>query len=414
MAATLNVVPLLLASPGGDIFFHYALIDCFSHQFWQGDLYPRWCIEANAGLGSPAFLFYYPLPYYLAAFAYPALKLFGLGVESVTLFSFWLSSVVAFLTAWLWLKDVITPRRALLGALAYIFMPYRMKLMLFNSALAELWCLTWTPLLFLYTRRLVAGEHASWPKLALVIAASLITHISATVFALLGCGVQALCQASGGRRASILALAGAGVLAIAATAVYWVPAMYLQPFLNAEALAESHQVPINRYMTIEDIVHYGGHAYSAVTLVLTFLMAAALGVAAIRHRDALPVAVRREAMAWLILAVAGIVLCSFLSAPLWQRFDYVRMGILPWRAQALVMYGAVYLLAVKMQWLVSPRQQKTWKGDYVALIGFMGLLAVMFLMERVPMEESLYRRIERAQIVTAREYRPPATDAVEF
>ena len=39
----------------------------FSEQFWSGDLYPRWLIGMNSGLGSPHFFFYAPLGYYIAA-----------------------------------------------------------------------------------------------------------------------------------------------------------------------------------------------------------------------------------------------------------------------------------------------------------------------------------------------------------
>src|SRR6476659_2050022 len=87
-AATLNLIPLLVVDPGGDIFFHYTLIHCFVTQLWQGDLYPRWCMDANAGLGAPVFIFYYPLAYYITSLFYP-LYFLGASAKTLTFLSFW-------------------------------------------------------------------------------------------------------------------------------------------------------------------------------------------------------------------------------------------------------------------------------------------------------------------------------------
>src|SRR5882724_3840636 len=35
----------------------------FSTQFWGGDLYPRWLMGMNEGLGSPVFYYYPPIPF---------------------------------------------------------------------------------------------------------------------------------------------------------------------------------------------------------------------------------------------------------------------------------------------------------------------------------------------------------------
>ncbi len=90
LAGSLNLIPRLLGDPGADAFFHYTLIHCFSTQFWEGDIYPRWCMEANASLGAPVFLFYFPLPYYISALLYP-LHLLG-GIETVYLAGIWLAT----------------------------------------------------------------------------------------------------------------------------------------------------------------------------------------------------------------------------------------------------------------------------------------------------------------------------------
>src|SRR5215472_15010344 len=44
---------------GDDSAIHTLWYTSFSHQLWSGELYPRWLVGMNGGLGSPAF-FYYP------------------------------------------------------------------------------------------------------------------------------------------------------------------------------------------------------------------------------------------------------------------------------------------------------------------------------------------------------------------
>ncbi|MBI5907256.1 MAG: hypothetical protein HY853_01525, partial [Burkholderiales bacterium] len=48
---------------GHDTFSHLIMSRHFVDQLWAGDFYPRWMSNMNAGLGSPVFQFYGPVPY---------------------------------------------------------------------------------------------------------------------------------------------------------------------------------------------------------------------------------------------------------------------------------------------------------------------------------------------------------------
>src|SRR5215813_7003657 len=43
----------------------------FSEQLWDGDLYPRWLMGMNNGLGSPVFFFYPPLLFFVTSLLRP-------------------------------------------------------------------------------------------------------------------------------------------------------------------------------------------------------------------------------------------------------------------------------------------------------------------------------------------------------
>ena len=51
--------------------YHLKWSKHFVEQFWQGDVYPRWLINMNDGLGSPTFFFYAPIPYYFSSLFHP-------------------------------------------------------------------------------------------------------------------------------------------------------------------------------------------------------------------------------------------------------------------------------------------------------------------------------------------------------
>lgn len=53
----LLTMPLLIngCMNGHDFFFHVIFSHHFTEQFWNGDLYPRWMLNMNAGFGSPTF-----------------------------------------------------------------------------------------------------------------------------------------------------------------------------------------------------------------------------------------------------------------------------------------------------------------------------------------------------------------------
>ncbi len=99
LAGLVNLLPRLVAAPGADdVFMHYSLIDCFNHQLWQGDLYPRWCMEANAvGWGSPVFLFLFSFGLLYSGIVLPVAFVIGLTVAA-NIFArcWWLAGTVSF------------------------------------------------------------------------------------------------------------------------------------------------------------------------------------------------------------------------------------------------------------------------------------------------------------------------------
>src|SRR3989344_3518957 len=58
---------------------HVARFAAYSKAFSDGQLIPRWASDLNSGYGTPLFIFFYPLPGYIASF----LHVFGFEFEII-------------------------------------------------------------------------------------------------------------------------------------------------------------------------------------------------------------------------------------------------------------------------------------------------------------------------------------------
>ena len=340
LAGVLNVLPSLLVYPAGDLLHSYALIQCYGEQIWQGHFYPRWCMGANAGYGSPVPIFYFPLPYYISTLLYP-LRYFGMEITGVYMAALWLAHSVTFFNVTLWLKHITTPLRAMFCAFVFLWMSYRMEVAAFRSSYAELWAIAFMPLLFLQVRKLVVENERSWHKLALIIAICMLCHAPATLIGLMGAGIYSLQKIK-----ALPTLFFATAIAFAATLFHWQAATWFKPMLSTEVGGVEFWKTswINNFV---DQVH-------PPDLFLNFVLMGMSGgfillfLAFIGYKRALIVdeAVRKEAIFWGATIIFGVIMMFSVSSPLWMLIELVSKVKTPWRMAALPMFGLVYFLAL--------------------------------------------------------------------
>ena len=204
----------------------------FSEQLWSGDLYPRWLIGMNSGLGSPHFFFYAPLGYYIAAAFHwlsASTGLAQLGAAAVLL------GFGSGVTCFFWLSRLMPRTAALTGAIFYLASPNHVFFNLFGRAdFAEFAAMTFTPIVLLGVELLRERKTAALPLIAGGFAAVVLTHIVVgllfsgfpLVYALARCRFQ-----HGWARVSVLALV-ACVIGLALTGFYLVPALAYRPDVN--------------------------------------------------------------------------------------------------------------------------------------------------------------------------------------
>jgi hypothetical protein len=376
LAAAVNIAPIAISQIGGDLLLNQAQIQCFSQQIWSGHFYPRWCMEANLGMGSPILLFYFPLPFYLSAIFYP-LYFMGASLYTVFLFSAFALGVIGFIICVLWLKDLVKPDIAYFCAFIFLWLPYRVELQGFRVSYAELSAVTFLPLLFLYTRKIISTNGAAWPALSTIVAICLMLHAPATLMGLMAAGVYVLAFAYNKWRV-LAAFACSVLLGFSFTIFHWLATTHFSTALNDGEGGVSYWQKswVNSYV---DSFLKSGHLLCLVELGIMAIFITTMLVYI--FRKALPhmtASQKKEFKVWVAIVIFATLLMFSPSSPLWTLIEMVSRVKTPWRMSMLLMFGSVYFLAVAMR-SMDERARKLRVGDRLAfsiLIMICGLLMV--------------------------------------
>lgn len=357
LAASLNLLPLLISPVSGDAVMNYMQIDCFSKQFWSGIFYPRWCVDANGGMGSPGPIFYFPLPFYFAAFFAP-LRSLGMSIESHYLLCIWLVNCTAFITCTLWLKKIVRMEVACFAAFIFLWYAYRTDA-LSRGSYAESWCLALLPLLFASIRELCQNRAWMWPKLAFIIALCLLTHAPMTIIGLMAACVYILwCSPQRIRHGIILATAC--ILAAGMALFHYLPIRILTHTLNPHLGSFDYlrQIWVNNF--IDSAAIYKGRPWELSGLCISLMVAALIFSFFWCKRTAISdFAIRRECGGWIIIAIVALLLMFSWSDPLWRWLETITSVRTPWRMAALIMFAVIQISAVMMQYVWQHRPTKT-------------------------------------------------------
>lgn len=221
-----------------DLIFYRLILVLFSHQFWHGDWYPRWLNLANDGLGSPVFLFYGPVAFYLSASLEWLAAFDPIGTKRFIL-SMMAAQFAGGTLCFRWLKNHLTPQQALLAAMLYLTIPYSLHVMYAQAAIAAKWALAISFAVFLSLDSALAGRKSGWIACAVALALMMMTHLPTFItFAWIPFIYVWLHAAPGKRRVALSCLAATYVLALGMASIYLIPLFSNRDFIQADAFVE--------------------------------------------------------------------------------------------------------------------------------------------------------------------------------
>ncbi|MPZ31267.1 MAG: hypothetical protein GEV13_09775 [Rhodospirillales bacterium] len=314
----------------------------FAEQVRAGILYPRWMPESFDGLGSPAFYFYPPLPFWIDALA-------SVVTANALLVSHRLAvttTVILFLSGLsmhAWLLRVSGKRTAaLVGAIAYMAAPYHLFDNYTRGAFAETTAYAVLPVVMLALRLTLEKTRWGLPLLASAYAALLLSHLPTALLCSITV-IPAYVLFATRAPALLLRCAAGGALAIGLAAIYLLPAMELQPWISARELWTSFYRASNWFvMAPERWVDPDTMRVIGSIVLAAALLAAGLCFALLQLPDG---SGRRELGFWLALSLACLILIAGLLPWFWD-LPLVGKVQFPWRLLMVVEFALLTALCL--------------------------------------------------------------------
>lgn len=317
----------------------------FANQLWAGEPYPRWLLELNRGIGSPALFFYHPAPYYSASIFRPfflddahGLRQLGAATSLAFITSGWF--------AYLWLCRIVPRRPALIASIAYLVMPYHLAIDLYlRGAFTEVWAFAWLPLILFFSQRLRSGERFSIAGLAVSNALLIASHLPTALIFLPVPILYVIILADRGNRIR----AGAGAVAAMAlgvglAAVYLLPALSLRAFVSMQEMSKP-EIYFENWFVMTSLFSRGLPAYLSW---LVISMVCATGCAYFAAKENPSEIVRRERVFWAAVAVSAVVMMTPISKPGWKLLPILQNVQFPYRFNTILCVASAALIAFAM------------------------------------------------------------------
>ena len=320
----------------------------FHQGIQDGYLYPRWGPDHCLGYGYPTFIFYAPLPYYVAEFFH----LLGAGPTAAIKITYALAFIFSGLTMYAFVKRLWGPGAGLVSAIVYTYVPYRLVDIYVRCAFPEFCAFVFFPLILLLFLELVETGQPRYLALAgLAYAGLILTHIvTAFLFTplLMAYVLWLVLRQAGPSLQQWLRLSGlslaAAVLALGLSAVFLLPIPVERSYIAQEqwtrATYRYDQHFIYPYQLLSAFWDYGYAVegpedtmslqlgLAAVTLTLV------VAVLALRRRTF----GRGTILFFLGLTLVIILAMLPLSLPLWRLLSVAALVQFPWRLLALTAF----------------------------------------------------------------------------
>jgi hypothetical protein len=230
---------------------HAARIAMYAGALKDGQFPPRFANNFYSGLGSPIFVYIYPLPYLLGAL----IHFTGAGIADSFKILMALSFIFSGIFAYLWLSYLLKSSKAgFIGALFYMWSPYRFLLIYVRASLSEILAYTFVPLaLYFLTRLIIERKFIFFPLSTLAIALILLSQNLVALIAMPAIGGFTLLIAIlyKSYKSLILSLIAA-VLGFLVSAVTYLPSIFERNYIHFDSTI--NQTYVNHFVTLGQLI----------------------------------------------------------------------------------------------------------------------------------------------------------------
>jgi hypothetical protein len=359
-----------------DMWLHYDQMKSFYAGLAAGKFYPRWEEDTNRRFGAPTTSYYPPAIYYLTSAFYAVTRNWLLTLLGTQL----LAMIASALAIYVFAQTLMSTRAAALTMATYIVLPYHLIDQYDRGAIAELLSFIWMPLMLFFTTRLFGANAAGqagfdatgtradtrWSPHRLVDIAGLAVSYGAfiwshpptayqfsLVFALY---VVVLCV----WRRNWVALAGvvaAVVLGSSLSAAYLYPAAVEADLIRNEFVSQSwpyyeSYVFAHTARTEEHVAFF--HLINNSWL-LSLVSIALCTVALVVRRRVLPLALKWQAVSWLVISTFVLFFMTRYSSGLGSHIPKLEIGVYSWRMLSIATLTAALFVGACAESITAAR-----------------------------------------------------------
>jgi hypothetical protein len=341
------VLPLLThkAIPmGHDTSFHIFQSYQFQQGFGTGSVYPRWAADANNGYGSPNFIFYAPLVYYLVSLVSLWEPSMIMSMVYIIWFGFFLSGLTMFFAA----RKMFGIPGSLLSAVVYQILPFHLIDLYHRGTFAELFAFSWLPLFFYFLMKSgkSGNSRASMAGLSLTYAGLILTHLVTgfifTVFA----GIYLLyAMVFLGEKRGLLKTAVSLLIGLGISSIYLGPAVLERKYVHIGALLKGHYQYTGHFLFDFGIGHMF-EIFFRLLNITAFLEAAFFLLIVLLLWTSAGITSRENPNRFLILIFVGaFFLTTPFSRPVWDLIPPFSFLQFPWRWIIVMELSLCFLIA---------------------------------------------------------------------
>ncbi|OGW56224.1 MAG: hypothetical protein A2Y81_03860 [Nitrospirae bacterium RBG_13_43_8] len=235
----LAIVPLIITFPlfsssnliaSQDIRFHFVWSEQFYKTLSEGVLFPQW-LDTLFGYGSPTFIFYAPLSFYVISIINFLTNSHILSINLAVYLSFFLSGLSMYVFA----RNLNGERAGVISGVLYQLIPFHIFDLYERGVIPELLAFAFFPLILLFMRKIFIDRNSSSVVyMGLAYAGLIITHlVSSFMFTFIMAGYGAYLSLAE-KKKGIFRMFCAVILGIGLSSIYLLPILFERNFIHIE------------------------------------------------------------------------------------------------------------------------------------------------------------------------------------
>jgi hypothetical protein len=326
---------------------HVVRIANFYENLREGNVIPRWGANLNWGYGHPILEFLYPGPSYIASFFH----FFGFSLVDSVKIVFGLGMLLSGVFMFLWLSSFLAAEASLVGAILYMYAPYRFVDLNVRGAIGENFVFIWMPLVLYCIFKFFKTKKISYTILGgIALAMLILSHNAISLMFLpfiIFYGIY-LYQRSVSSKFYILSFIFIIVLGFALSAFFWLPAFAEGKYTLRNIVTAGGY--LDKFVSISSLIYgkwsYGISGQFTTQLGLTHWLALIVSpfIAFYLHKKKNKLWIFATAL--LVYTLIAIFLMLSQSSFIWINAMILQNFQFPWRFLSATTFGTAVLGAV--------------------------------------------------------------------